>query len=343
MPDRRALANRALPGPALVVLALVTSLVLTGPPSSASARAVAETSGRGDRGPALTVDADRLRAAVHCPSRERMRKARRTVLLVAGTGSTPSESWGWSYRPALAADGFATCTVRLPQRALGSFTRAAEYVVHAARHAARRSGKRIALVGHSQGGALAVWVTKFWPDVARRVTDVVSIAGPFHGTALADELCTPGRCAALAWQLRTGAHTVRALARAPLPRRVSVTSIATAYDEIVRPQPRASHLRGARNVVAQDVCAADPVEHGTILGDPVTYAVALDALTHRGPARPSRLPASLCTQTFIPHGDAAGSAEFLSAFAHFTLGVVDPRLWVTREPRLPRYARPWGR
>lgn len=278
-------------------------------------------------------------AATTCQPRAELRAARGVVLLVAGTGSTPDETWSWSYQPALRADGFATCTVELPDHALGSFTEAAPYVAAGIRKASRLAGGRIAVVGHSQGGALPVWAVEFWPAVAARVTDVVSLAGPFGGTALADELCTPGRCAPLAWQLRPGAETVAALRAAPLPDRVAVTSISSRYDEIVRPQPAASQLDGATNVLLQDVCAADPSEHGVILGSPVAYALVLDAITHRGAADVDRVPADTCTQTFIPHGDPLGSPVFLRAVARFTTGLLDPTRWVDREPPLPAYAR----
>ncbi|GAA1140608.1 lipase [Nocardioides aquiterrae] len=289
--------------------------------------------------PASAPGGPDLRAATSCPPRAELRAARGVVLLVAGTGSTPDETWSWSYEPALRADGFATCTVELPDHALGSFTEAAPYVVAAIRTAARRAGGPIAVVGHSQGGALPVWAVKYWPGLAGRVTDVVSLAGPFGGTALGNELCAPGRCAPLAWQLRQGANTVAALRAAPLPAGVAVTSIASRYDEIVRPQPAASQLDGATNILLQDVCAPDPSEHGVILGDPVAYALALDALTHRGPADPARLPADTCSQTFIPHGDLAGSPVFLQAVARFATGLADPTRWVDQEPPLPAYAR----
>ena len=278
-------------------------------------------------------------AATTCQPRAELRAARGVVLLVAGTGSTADESWSWSYEPALRADGFATCAVELPDHALGSFTEAAPYVAAGIRKAARLAGGRIAVVGHSQGGALPVWAVKFWPGVAARVSDVVSLAGPFGGTALGNELCAPGRCAPLAWQLRQGANTVAALRAAPLPEGVAVTSISSQHDEIVRPQPAASQLDGATNVLLQDVCAQDPSEHGLILGDPVAYALTLDALTHAGAARPRRLPDDTCSQTFIPHGDLAGSPVFLRAVSRFATGLLDPTRWVDREPPVPPYAR----
>lgn len=285
-------------------------------------------------------------AATTCQPRAELRAARGVVLLVAGTGAMSEETWSWGYERALRADGFATCSVELPDHALGSFTRAATYVRAAVRKSSRLADRRIAVVGHSQGGALPVWAVKFWPGAAERVSDIVSLAGPFGGTALADELCLPGRCAALAWQLRQGARTVAALRRAPLPdgrRAPAVTSISSLYDEIVRPQPRASRLPGATNIVLQDVCAQDPSEHGIILGDPVGYALTLDALTHRGPSRPARLPRDTCQQTFIPHGDPAGTPVFLQSVARFATGLLDPRRWVGREPALPAYARPFAR
>jgi pimeloyl-ACP methyl ester carboxylesterase len=312
------------------VLAALAALVAS-PPSAVAADTTLE-----QPPPRLTTPRATLAKAVSCSQRAR---TRRTVLLVHGTGSTPHESWSWSYSRALRADGFGVCTVRLPHRATGSFTRAAEYVVFAARRAAQVSGRRIAIVGHSQGGALAVWVTKFWPDVARRTEDVVSIAGPLDGTALANELCTAGECAPLAWQLRRGARTVAAMRRAPLPENTDITALATRYDEVVRPQPQVNRMRGARSIIVQDVCPADPVEHGLILGDPVTYALTLDALRHRGAARPARIPASTCQQTFIPHGDPAGAVVFARSPLMLVLGVMDPRRWVDAEPPLPPYAR----
>ena len=60
-----------------------------------------------------------------CPATDRLQAARGVVLLVAGTGSRPAESFAWGYQRALEADGFATCTAALPEDGLGSFTRAA--------------------------------------------------------------------------------------------------------------------------------------------------------------------------------------------------------------------------
>jgi pimeloyl-ACP methyl ester carboxylesterase len=314
----------------LLPLLLTAALLELAAPSVAAQAAPAPTS-------------ERLSAATTCRPRAELRAARGVVLLVHGTGETKEETWSWSYEPALRADGFATCAVQLPDHGLGDFAVAAEYVVAAVRKASRLAGGPVAVVGHSQGAALPVWAVKFWPGLADKVSDVVSLAAPFDGTQLANELCTIGQCAPLAWQLRRGSQHVAAMRNAPLPSGVDVTSVSTQYDEIVRPQPEVSQLPGATHVLLQNVCAQDPSEHGLILGDPVAYALTLDALTHAGTADPARLRTDTCEQYFIPNGDPAGSYVFLQGVARFASGLTDPRRWVDREPALPPYARPYAR
>jgi hypothetical protein len=287
--------------------------------------------------------AEDLSAATTCQPRAELRAARGVVLLVHGTGETKEETWSWSYEPALRADGFATCAVQLPDHGLGDLTVAADYVLAAIRKASRLAGAPVAVVGYSQGGALPVWAVKFWPGLADKVTDVVSLGAPLDGTQLANEACTPGQCSPLAWQLRRGSKHVAAMRNAPLPAGVDVTSVSTRYDEIVRPQPEASQLPGATHVLLQDVCPQDPSDHGLILGDPVAYALTLDALTHDGPSAPARLPADTCEQYFIPNGDAAGSYVYLQGLARFATFLADSSRWVDREPALPAYAEPYAR
>src|ERR1700746_2620137 len=138
-----------------------------------------------DPGPALTVPESDLAAAAWCDPTLLPGTNRQAVLLIHGTGSTPDEAWGWGYQKALTADGFAVCTVTLPDRAVGNFTISAEYAVYAARYAYKLSGRKIAIIGHSQGGTITAWITKFWPDVARNATDVIALAGPMQGTQAA--------------------------------------------------------------------------------------------------------------------------------------------------------------
>ncbi len=296
-----------------------------------------------DPGPPLTVPQALLSAAVWCDPSVTPGSGRQAVLLIHGTGSTPDEAWGWGYMNALPADGYGVCTVTLPNRAVGEFTESAEYAVYAARVAYQRSGRKIAIVGHSQGGTIAVWIAKFWPDVARNATDIISLAGPMQGSALANSICVAGSCTPLTWQLRIGAQHMAALQNAPLQKGAAITSIASQFDEVVYPQPLASTMPGATNILLQDICPLRTTEHGLMLADAVAYALVLDALRHDGGAVASRIPFALCLQQTLPGADMTAAARFLPTITALALGLTDVRMFVPSEPLLPAYAAPYGR
>jgi triacylglycerol lipase len=293
-----------------------------------------------DPGPVLTVSEASLAAATHCDATAM--SGSQTVLLIHGTGATPDEAWSWNYEKALPAAGFGVCTVALPDRALGDFTVSAQYAVYAARYAYRVSGQKIAIIGHSQGGLMAVWIAKFWPDVAQHSTDIISLAGNLHGTALANTLCSAGSCSLIAWQMAMGSHLTTAASNAPLPGSTSFTSIGSRDDEVVFPQPYASTLAGARTIMLQDVCPVRLVDHGLLLSDAVAYRLVLDALTHDGPASTARISPLVCLQTTMPGTDPVGSAQFANTLVALSVGLLNATRWIDAEPALPPYAAPYG-
>jgi pimeloyl-ACP methyl ester carboxylesterase len=295
-----------------------------------------------DPGPPLTVPEPLLAAAAWCDPSVTPASGKQAVLLIHGTGSTPAEAWGWGYMNALPADGFGVCTVTLPNRAVGEFTESAQYAVYAARYAYKQSGQKIAIVGHSQGGTIAAWITKFWPDVARNATDVITLAGPMQGSDLANTICVSGWCTPLTWQLRVGAQHMAALMNSPLQQGAAITSISSQLDEIVFPQPLASTLPGASNILLQSICPLRTTEHGLMLADAVAYALVLDALRHDGGASASRISPLLCLQQTLPGADMTGAALFLPTITALALGLTDVRMFVPSEPPLPAYAAPYA-
>ncbi len=211
------------------------------------------------------------------------------VLLVPAY-STDRESYAGNYLDALPARGIPTCSVTFPDRGFRDLQDAAEYTAGAIREVARRSGRTVRLLGHQHGALNELLALRFWPDTVPLVSDVVTLATPHRGTRFAADVCrTLTRCAPSVWQIAQGSRLVAAMNRDPLPAGPGYTSIATAFDEVITPQPEASTLAGGRTILLQDLCPGRPVEHFTILGDALAMRLALDAFEHPGPADPARL------------------------------------------------------
>ncbi|HVE67957.1 MAG TPA: hypothetical protein VNB64_05185 [Solirubrobacteraceae bacterium] len=313
--------------------ALVTTVLLAaGATSSASAA-----------GPPLTEPADRLAGALGCTSE--LRGAQRTpVLLVHGTGTTVEESWRSGYLHALPQEGIVACAVQLPARSMDDIQIASEYVVSAVRRMAAASGRKIAILGHSQGGLEPLWALRWWPDLPGLVEDAIGLAVPYNGTEQANDRCQQP-CQPAVWQMRRGSRFMTALRAAPVPRGPAYTSIATVFDQLATPAPAASRLEGARNLVLQDLCNGRPVDHVGLVYDNLTYQLVLDAIGHPGPADPARLPAGICQTTTLAvdvrtfaQDSGAGAANLVAAFTFSPTVPAEPALFCYADPASPRGA-----
>jgi triacylglycerol lipase len=266
-----------------------------------SCEATSQLFGREPTRPApYSVPVARLDAALECRGGMPDGSGRsEPVVLVHGTAVTRAQNWRWGYWPALHAAGWEVCWVALPRAALGDIQIAAEYVARAAELVAARSGERVDVIGHSQGGVVARWAGKFF--AARAVVDdIVMFAAPNHGTLAAEQAIAARKCFAACWQLRPGSRFLGALnADDETPGAISHTSIYTANDEFVRPVESAE-LTGASNILVQEVCPGRPVEHLLMAGDAVTWELALDALTHKGGANPARISRLACLKLALP-------------------------------------------
>lgn len=268
---------------------------------------------------------------------------RKTVLLVHGTATNAQETWSWNWERSLPLIGYGVCSIDLPNRELTNLVGSADYVAAAARIVYAKSGRKISLLGHSQGGTLVTWVAKFFPEVAARTDDVISLAGDFGGTALLTPTCLDGACPDISWQLSLGSRHLEALVRAPFPTGPSFTSIYSTGDEVVFPQPTGSTLPGASNASLQDVCGVRPIEHGGILADSVAYTLVKDALDNAGPTRLSRIPLTTrlaaCASVQQPGADPLGYVNFVPTILSLTHGLaLGGQPDAPSEPALPAYA-----
>jgi len=279
-------------------------------------------------GPALTVPAADLTASLECT---RKRANRDTVLLLSGTGADPATAFSWGVRPMLTAAGYASCLSTAPARNTGDIAVRAEYVAHAIRTIAADTGRKVAVVGHSQGGIAVRWALRFWPDLRAQVSDVVALGPPNRGMAP----CSVG-CSAAHWQLTTGSDLLAALnSEAETFPGIDYTVVTSDVDTVVPPADTA--LTGVPSIRVQQICPGREVEHVSLgLSDAVSLALVVDALRSPGPADPARIPPATCadarpaglTDVAQQRGTAAVDAQLRQAGAP-----------VSGEPALPCYTR----
>jgi len=289
------------------------------------------------REPALTVDTARLDAALHCPV-PITTGGPAPILLVTGTNTTGATAYGLG-RAALSTLGRPLCYVDFPNKTTGDVQISVQYLVRGIRTVAALAGRRISMFGISQGGLLPRWALTYWPSLRSKVADVLAAAGTQHGSAILGPCSLTQPCIPAEWQQMAGSRLITAIDRQPdeSPGPAAWTTVRSSGDEVVQPQagPRpASSLRGATNILIQDVCPGRAVDHiGTAL-DSVTFAAFKDALSHPGPARVAALPATVCATKYAP--GVGGGASTRAAIAP------DPQVdaeKVTREPALAAYAR----
>ncbi|MBT8163732.1 MULTISPECIES: triacylglycerol lipase [Arthrobacter] len=261
-------------------------------------------------GPALSVPQNLLGASLEC-SANVSGASRDVVLLIPGTTLTPETNFDGNWFQALDKLNWPYCSVTLPENAMNDIQVSAEYIVNAIRQVNAASGRKVDLLGFSQGGLAPRFALRFWPDTRAMVDDYVALGATNHGSLTVDGMCAAGCAPALQQQRLNSAFTQATNSYQETFAGISYTDIYSHTDQFVTPNLNDSgttsmHGGGGSitNVALQDVCplnAADHLATGTY--DPVAYALAIDALSHDGPADPDRVPASTCTKLFMPGVD----------------------------------------
>ena len=250
------------------------------------------------------------------------------VLLVPGTGGEPEDNSSGTTSPRSTKLGIPWCAVDAARARNGDIQVDGEYVVNAIRTMYARAGRRIAIVGHSQGGMVAALGAALLARHARdgRRRDRLRALQPRHD---AGRRCVLHGSAARAadWQQRDDSKFIAALNSAPETfAGISYTNIYTHTDEIVqpeqrrRPAARSLHTGDGRDHQRRDpghLPATTPTSTSRSARiDPVAYALAIDALDHDGPADPSASTRSVCAQPFQPGvNPATFPADAAAAYA----------------------------
>jgi triacylglycerol esterase/lipase EstA (alpha/beta hydrolase family) len=298
--------------------------------------------------PPLTVERTRMDASLMCYGPVGTATPP-PIVFAPGTGSDGSQVFLLA-GGAFAAMGRPLCAVSFPRRATADLQVSVQYLVRAIRVLSRRAGRPITLSGVSQGGVLIRMALTYWPSLREKVSDAVTAAAPYHGAPGAQETlttCLTVGCPPAIWQQRTRSMLLRALndGRDETPGGTAYTTVRSATDEIVRPQtgPRpTSKLKGAANILIQDVCPGRQTSHLATAVDSVTIAALADAVAHPGPAKRSRLPGDVCDHPFGTGLDEARTTQFLALSPQLSAqGSVDLPV-VRREPRVRAWAKRRG-
>ena len=274
-------------------------------------------------GPALTPSDDDLAASLTCT--DSVEDATKDpVLLSPGTATTAAESFAWNWEPALDQLEIPWCAIDLPQQALGPIDVAGEYIVHAIRYMHEISGRKVDILGWSQGGMSMRWSLRFWPDTRPMVDDVMGFAPSNHGTKLlTGSTCASLGCRAAVIQQGFDSQFLKALnSGVETFEGISYTNVYSKFDEVVIPSAGPDNCSGClttgegeiANVQTQELCQLDLSDHVLIGISAATYAIIVDALTHDGPADISRIPKSACFKGIMP-----GVATPAAAVAAITL------------------------
>lgn len=224
------------------------------------------------------------------------------VLFIHGTSGDANSSFAWNWFPAFRARHWAYCAVNLPQDANADIQLSAQYVVWAIRLTHRWSGRKIGIVGVSQGGMIGRWAFKYWPDTRVMVSDYVGLASSNHGTLAFNALCKV-TCSAADWQQSQGSNFLTALNTGPQTwPGISYTEVATETDDLILPYtsvflPPAPNVT---NTTIQAICPVAVAEHNTITASMAGWLIGVDALTHPGPGNVARINRAECSRILMP-------------------------------------------
>jgi hypothetical protein len=327
------IARKVGPGRVGTPLAILVALLLLAAPASA----------KRPWEPPIEIPKLELEAAFHCHGGVEGTSVE-PILFVTGTGSSGEQAYLIGHG-AFEAFGHPVCDVDFPDYTTADIQVSAQYLVYAIRREHRMAGRQLAIFGISQGGLLPRFALTYWPGLRPMVSDVLAAAGTQHGTTVGAGSCSAtSPCPPAFWQQAAGSNLLRALNRQPVqaPGPTSWTTVRSLTDEAVQPTggPHpTSALKGAANLVIQAICPGRVTTHIGTAFDSVSFAAFADAISHRGPAKPSRLPADVCSHPYAPGLDEALTSAFLTGSSGVIAAQEESVPRVGAEPKVRAYVR----
>ena len=237
------------------------------------------------------------------------------IVIVHGTLGNMSVLWD-TVAPAAERLHYCVFALDYGNNATGDIPTSARQLQTFINHVLAATGaKKVTIVGHSQGGMMPRYYIKFLGG-ASKVDDLVGFSPSNHGTT--NPAAPPGGllgCPACAQQVAGSSFMQHLNAGDQTPPPVDYTVIETKYDEVVTPYqseflPKTADGR-VTNVLLQDRCPDDMVEHNFFPEDKVAVQLMLNAFGRPGPADPKYRPdcSGAALATFPDSSSVAGSAK----------------------------------
>jgi hypothetical protein len=304
-----------------------------------------------------SVDEASLRSAIYIPeSFSYGADGKIPVVLVPGTFIPAGITYQFSFSKLGNATNVDPVWVNIPGASLADAQVNAEYVAYTINYISAVSSSPVAVISWSQGGLDAQWALKYWPSTRAAVTDFIPISPDFHGTVVAylvcpgfpDLTCTPS----VVQQEYTSKFVATLRADGGDSAYVPTTTLYSSFDEIVEPMTgtgASAYLHDARNVGVtnawiQDLCPGQPAggvyTHEGMLYNPLSWALAVDAITHDGPADVSRIDRqAVCAQLLPPELDLFDLLGTEGLLLIAVVGLVGYGSFTSQEPPIMAYAQ----
>ena len=211
------------------------------------------------------------------------------VVLVHGTFEGAADNWS-TVSPQLKSAGYCVFALEYGDRGTGDIAESAAQLKRFVDAVLGATGARkVSLVGHSQGGMMPRHYIKFLGG-ASKVDDLVGLAPSNHGTTNPGALVAGATICPACDQQRAGSAFLAQLNEGDeTPGGVSYTVVQTRYDEVVTPYTSA-FLDGGANILLQDACPAEVIDHHFMPHSALAIRWTLQALGRSGPADPQSPP-----------------------------------------------------
>ncbi|KFA81208.1 hypothetical protein S40288_07527 [Stachybotrys chartarum IBT 40288] len=295
-----------------------------------------------------------LRAAIYIPKTFTFGQ-KPPVILLPGTGVTGYLSFVGNFIPLLTGTDWADPVwVNVPGDMLDDVQTNAEYAAYAMNYIASLTKRNVAVIGWSQGNLIAQWAFKYWPSTRKTTTDHVAVSANYNGSASSgfSSAIAATKKPSLLQQQAESKFIARLRSDGGDSAYVPTTSIYTGnYDQIVLPQSGRgasaylldSRRVGVSNTEVQSTCfgqtAGGFYTHEGVLANPLTFALAKDAITNHGPGQVSRIRAREVCNTYMAPG--LSLKEFLkteNAMLIAGSAILFDELQAYEEPAIKHYA-----